>query len=297
MVEHDRIEIVGMVLHFRTTSHTLRCIRSLFANEISHVVIVDNSEDDGASLRDLLSGLASLHAAGLRTTIARPGENLGFATGVKFGLAHLATPRLYHLLLINSDAELELGSIKEMRKLATKFAVVAPALMEGNDTPRSALRYYDKFFGLYTHSAFLSPIQYPSGCCLLIHRDLVCQEMFDTDFFFYGEDVLFGYGLSLHGFVVEECKSALVRHAGSISSQNGSMFYEYHINRSHWLLARKLSRNHLEYFAAITLRCLTLPLRALVRSVRTRSFLPWQGLWCASWDLLHSRLRRIMPLN
>jgi hypothetical protein len=73
------------------------------------------------------------------------------------------------------------------------------------------------------------------------------------------------------------------------------MFYEYHINRSHWLLARKLARNPLERFVFVAARCITLPLRALIRSLRFRSLMAWRGLFAATADVLRGRCQSFTP--
>ncbi|OZB61409.1 MAG: hypothetical protein B7X31_10755, partial [Thiomonas sp. 13-66-29] len=135
----------------------------------------------------------------------------------------------------------------------------------------------------------------PSGCCLLIRADQVRPDLFDKDFFFYGEDVMLGFDLARRGVSVAECKEATVIHAGSASAKNGSMFYEYHMVRAHWLLARKLARNGFERNLFVAARCVTMPLRACVRSVRGRSLTPWRGLFAATADVLRGRCRSFTP--
>lgn len=117
----------------------------------------------------------------------------------------------------------------------------------------------------------------------------------DEDFFFYCEDVSLGQDLLARGVEVIECQDAVIIHAGSGSARNGSLFYEYHINRGHWLLAAKLARSSLQRFVYIALRSVTLPARASIRCLRFRSLTPWRGLFAATLDVIKGQCRDLTP--
>lgn len=291
----DTMPIVGLVLHFRTPQKTLACLQSQQEEGIHRVVVVDNSEDGGQSMAAIQDQLATLRHLGLDTTALNPGRNLGFAGGVAHGLAYIAIGQPSHVLLINSDARLTTKSLDRMRLALKTAPIVAPAIAQGNQTPTSPVAYYDRLLGLITRAPKVTPLRHASGCCLLIRHDQAQPSLFDQDFFFYGEDVMLGFQTHQHGIPVQECLQAVVLHATSSSSKNGSLFYEYHMNRAHWLLAKKLARNSLERYAFISARCITLPLRALIRSSRFRSLTAWQGLWMATIDVLRNRHRSLTP--
>ena len=288
--------VTGLVLHFRTPQRTLACLKSLLAEHVRDVVVVDNSEDGGRSLASMASGLKLLQADGLRLTMLRPAQNLGFAGGVSAGLEHVLATGPSHVLLINSDAVLERGALANMLTALQSAAIVVPLMRAAAAAqPVRAIVFYQALFALYLRSPSRPSIRYPSGCCVLIRNDQVRADLFDRDFFFYGEDVMLGFDLARRGIKVVECAEATVIHAGSASAKNGSLFYEYHMVRAHWLLARKLASNPVERFAFVAARCLTLPARALVRSLRFRSLLPWRGLIAASFDVLRGRCRSLTP--
>lgn len=285
-------DIVGLVLHFRTPDRTLTCLRSLADSGIRKVVLVDNSEDGGRSVAAMQPGLTSLTEAGLGVEVLQPARNLGFAAGVGMGLEHVSRSQRTPVLLINSDATLERGSVAAMVKLLGDSACVASSARKSPYAPAlSPIVFYQCFFALYLRRRMIGAMAYPSGCCLLIRADQVRPDLFDAEFFFYGEDVMLGFDLARRGVNVAECKEATVIHAGSASAREGSMFYEYHMNRAHWLLARKLARNRFERVAFVAARCISLPLRALVRSLRARSTVPWRGLFAATADVLRGRCR------
>jgi GT2 family glycosyltransferase len=287
--------VVGLVLHFRTPERTLTCLRSLADEGISEVVLVDNSEDDGQSIQAMRHGLARLAEAGLRVDVLQPARNLGFAAGVGLGLEHMSRYQRAPVLLINSDAALEPGALAAMTNGLCDAACVAVPARSSPEAPSSSLVFYQRLLAFYLRRSSVGVLKFPSGCCLLIGADQVRPDLFDTDFFFYGEDVMLGFDLARRGVSVAECRDAAVIHAGSASAKNGSMFYEYHMVRAHWLLARKLARNGAEQALFVAARCLTLPLRACVRSVRSRSLTPWRGLFAATADVLRGRCRSFTP--
>ncbi|MGH8378501.1 MAG: glycosyltransferase family 2 protein [Gammaproteobacteria bacterium] len=283
------------MLHFRTPEITLACLHSLHDEGIRFVVLVDNSEDAGRSLTSMRPQLAALREAGLQVKIVEPERNLGFAAGVAAGIECLPDASPSHVLLINSDAQLAPHAMYHLREGLKQGGVAVPRLRSPRGEPLLAFAYYDRCAALITQKPVFAPVRYPSGCCLLIHANQVRPDLFDNDFFFYGDDVMYGFDLARRGVPTVDCPDAVVEHAVSVSARNSSLFYEYHMNRSHWLLARKLSRNSLEYGVFIVVRCLVLPLRAALRSLRKRSLIPWYGLFAATSDVLHGRCRSFTP--
>tara|TARA_R110000751_G_scaffold84763_1_gene169423 strand:+ start:7031 stop:7933 length:903 start_codon:yes stop_codon:yes gene_type:complete len=291
----NNIPVIGLVLHFRTPEKTLACLRAQQHEKISKVVVVDNSEDEGESVAVMQKGLEDLSRNDFDIKIVPSDHNLGFAGGVNLGLAYIKTLQPCHVLLINSDATLGEGSLHHMRGLLEKSTIVAPRILQDNQTLVSPFSYYDRLLGLITCQPKLSPLRYASGCCLLIHYNLAKNELFDQDYFFYGEDVMLAFNTNKYGIKIIECSEAIVRHSTSSSSKNGSMFYEYHINRSHWLLAKKLARNPLERYTFIAARCISLPIRALIRSLRSGSLVAWRALRDATIDFALGKCRSLTP--
>ena len=294
-MDADTTPITGLVLHFRTPEKTLACLRSQQQQGIRKAIVIDNSEDGGQSTTAMRADLEALQTAGLDVEVLNPGRNLGFASGVNMGMAHIATEQPSHVLLINSDAQLATSALNHMCLALKTAPIVAPRIAQGNQPPTSPFSYYDRLLGLITSTPKMMPLRHASGCCLLIHVDQARQPLFDQDFFFYGEDVMLGFTTGQRNIFEQECPQAIALHATSSSAKNGSIFYEYHMNRSHWLLARKLARNPLEQFMFVAARCITLPLRALVRSLRFRSLVAWQGLFLATADVLRGRCHSFTP--
>lgn len=292
----DSSQIVGVVLHFRTAARTLACLRSLVAEGSRTIVLVDNSEDGGASLSAMREELACLRAQGVRVEVLTPAQNLGFAKGVNTGLACAMDCGAKAILLINSDASFEQGSLANLLGGIEDAEISLPRVRSTRDSPTTGLfGFYQSATAILAHEMRLGCVQYPSGCCLLLRAEIAQPPFLDEDFFFYGEDVMLGRVAMSRGLHIVECPQAVVVHAGSGSAKNGSMFYEYHINRGHWLLARKLASNRFQAFVYVACRCLALPARTLVRSVRLRSLTPWRGLLVATFDVMKGRCRSFTP--
>jgi N-acetylglucosaminyl-diphospho-decaprenol L-rhamnosyltransferase len=288
-------ECLAILLHFRSASLTVQCVQSLIAERVDVIVIVDNSEDRGVSLAALRIELGeAVHWV----RILEPGRNLGYARGINYALDALPE---YHgrvdLLLINNDATFVEGTVSHLRlAVAGPNPVVAAPLIDGPTGLVSARTYYRHV------SALITPVGpglrghvVLGGACLMVHRELVGSSLFDESFFFYGDDIEFGYRMLRQGVVLLDVQQGTIVHKGSASSRNGSLFYEYHMARAHLGLAYKLSDTFQGRLVLFVGRALFLPLRATVRSFRFRSFRPWTGLGMAVIDMLRGRVRTLTP--
>jgi N-acetylglucosaminyl-diphospho-decaprenol L-rhamnosyltransferase len=286
---------VAVVLHFRSVPTTLRCIHSLASEGVDTIVVVDNSEDNGASLARL-----RLDAAAIPIDIRyiEPGVNLGFAAGVNLGAATVASWKSDpDLLLINSDATLAPGTIAHLRKaVAGEAPVIAAPSIDGPTGLVPARTYYRHLSGVIspTGPGFRGHALL-GGACLMCHRTLVHAPIFDESFFFYGDDVELGYRMARAGVSLVDVPAGVVIHEGSASSRNGSLFYEYHMNRAHLLLVGRLGYGSFGRALLGIGRLIFLTLRALVRSLRHRSVRPWMGLFMALGDILLGRKRSLTP--
>lgn len=270
-------ELVGLILNYRDARRSFRCIESLLGNGVAHVLVWDNSDDGGQSVRALLALLGMEQ----RVSVAGVGDNLGFAAGVNRGLGWIREhfPHAW-VLLINNDAELRPGAAQKLASAleAAPSAVIAyPQIDHGGRVIGTA--FYQRRLGLIVfdcrHDA-VDLIPHASGCCQLLDPCRLKGPWFDEDFFMYGEDVELGGRLGKAGMTF--VREVLVTHEGSASSGLGSPFYETRMVLAHLLLVPKLAHSRYERFLCYGGRLLTLPLRAFVRAVRYRSMVPLKAL-------------------
>lgn len=272
--------IVAIVLNHRTPEKTIKCLRCLVDQHISRIILVENSEDEGITIAKMQSGLDSLTNNQVSIKIINNNKNLGFSAGVNIALESGYIYEEDAALLINSDAYLENDSLMGLVKAINAGAdVAAPMVSEPNQPLRAPVFYYQKHFALLTRNYLPGSFPYITGACMLLSSRVKEMKLFDEDFFFYGEDVMLGAKMLKQKRSCQVVATSIAVHEGAGSSRNGSLFYEYHINRGHWLLAQKLNQSKIDHHISLAGRWLTLATRALLRSVRYKSLNPIKGFW------------------
>ena len=252
---------------------------------ISRIILVENSEDGGVTLAAMQRGLDSISIKEVSVAILDNGKNLGFSAGVNIALASKYIQKVDSVLLINSDAHLMPNSLPNLiSALSTGADIAAPLVAEPGRSPHPPLFYYNRYFALLTKHRIPGSFPYITGACMLLSPNVVSARLFNEKFFFYGEDVMLGATMIQLRKKLTIVNNSIAVHEGSGSAKNGSLFYEYHINRGHWLLARELFPEKIKYIAALFFRILTLTARAVLRSIRLRSTLPIKGFFRASSD-------------
>ncbi len=267
----------AITIHFRKPELTSRCVDSLLDDGWEPIVVWDNSDDGGVSLKIL----QDRYAAEPRAWLVGTSGNLGFGKGMNAALSALGQ-RGYKgsVLLINNDAELMPGARAAMEaQLSTseETALIALRLMQNGH--EQGWLYYQPWLALVTHRPLPGSFAYLSGCCMLIQRQDNAQPLFDEDFFMYGEDVELSWRMRREGARILLLDQSYVQHQGAASSGQASAAYERFLVQSHWLLAEKLSSNAASRMLMRSLRVSSLLARACVRSWRYRSWVPLRALF------------------
>lgn len=289
------MKTTAIVLHFRTIDRTHACLISLQAAGVKSIIVIDNSEDGGVSLAQLRLRLA--RSIDDISIFIQPKNNLGFGAAINLALAERGPDDESAVLLINSDARISRSALCAMvETLKRGVAMTAPMIREaGQILP--PVRHYHPRLGLILQRSTRGSKPYLTGACLLLTPAVIRSDLFDTGFFFYGEDVELSARLRDEGHELRPTDSACIEHDGSASARKGSLFYEYHLNRAHWLLARKLfPHSSFDRAIAILGRCVTLPCRAVTRSIRGRSAVPIYAAVLATWDTATGQIRRMTPV-
>ena len=280
----------AITIHFRKADLTARCIDSLLADGWAPVLVWDNSADEGYSLR----ALAARYAGEPRVQLVANQTNLGFGKGMNAALSELE--RRGHagpLLLVNNDAEVLPGMraalLAALPRDSIVPALVAPRILQ--DGQVQGWLYYQRWLALVTRRPLPGSVAYLTGCCLLVRRVDNAAPLFDEDFFMYGEDVELSWRWRRQGGALVLLEESWLHHAGSASSGQASAAYERFLVGSHWLLARKLADGLLQSVLMRLLRIPSLTLRAALRSLRYRSWIPLRSL-----DQLFKR-SSILPMS
>lgn len=274
--------IVGLTLNFRDAKRTRQCVDSLVANGVKHVVIWDNSGDEGASARLLAEGLVDFKAVSLIVS----SENLGFSIAVNRAIAWIESCfGDVWVALINNDAVFVPGALAKLSRALLRHggAILAyPDVDHAGDVIGAV--YYQRWFGLLVRRPLPGSALYVSGCAMLIATERLSGLLFDEDFFMYGEDIELGWRFAQKDHWCIHVSGVGVIHEGSASSGIGSEFYESRMVAAHLLLARRLAKGAFDYALLIFGRFFTLTARAGLRALRYGSILPVRALW-DGWQL------------
>lgn len=266
------MKICGVVLNYFGHEDTITCVQALVnQNDLEKIIIVENS----ANFTEL-SILRDIFKNDKHVEILEPSHNLGFSGGVNLAVNSAIDSRFDAFLLLNNDTLIPPNMVKCLANSLNDngFDIASPIIYCYPEKHKVWAKgyYYNRFIGLITQrniSFIPGTIFYLSGCCILIHRQVFKDiGLLDTSFFMYGEDVEFCFRAVQKGFRIGIVEKAYIYHKGNISSQFNSLFYEYHINRCHFLLCNKLSKNKAEQRLSFAIKIFSLAMRALLRSFK-----------------------------
>lgn len=288
---------VAVVLHFRTPAMTLRCLRATLDAGVTETVLVDNSQDEGRSVTSMQEQIALLRGCGLILTVLSPARNLGFAAGVNLAIHHLTRAGPSRVLLLNSDALISRDALQHLEDaLEAGMDAAGPQLVAALEAKgASVMPGYHRWLALHVPSDVHGAVPYISGACMLLSERIARSPLLDETFFFYGEDVELAQRLHLQRARIAYLPQARVLHPPSSSARNSSLFYEYHVLRGHWLLAFRLVSSWPGRMLAVLGRLLILPARAVLRAIRSKSWVPIAAFVFVVMDLVRRRMRDLTP--
>jgi len=269
--------ICGLMLAYFKSEMTLKCLRTLEHQGIERLVLVDNSADTQENQRTL--ALKQHFPADWLHIVIAP-ENLGFARGMNLALEQAQQlDKWDYFLILNNDitAQPELvACLYKYMQTHTDTALLGVKATTGN-TCEGGL-YYQRLTGLMCKNPVAGSFQVATGHCLIIRATVIGKYLFNPRYFMYGEDVELTWRLLQQQKNVHILPQPLLNHTPSQSSENGSLFYEYHVNRGHRLLVDDIGKNLAEKILMYILRFPFMIARALLRSWRFKSFIPAKAL-------------------
>lgn len=269
--------ICGLMLAYFKAEMTLKCLHTLEGQGIETFFLVDNSSDPEENKRTL--ALATHFPEGWLNVIISK-ENIGFGKGMN--LAHDHAKQLGkwdHFLIINNDIEAKPTLVATLCQYMQQHPEIG-MLSAATETAYGIQteQYYHRWTGLLFRKHVRGSFLCLGGHCLLVRAEAIEKGLYNPRYFMYGEDIELNWKLAQQGWELTVLPEILLRHEASSSSKNGSYFYEYHINRWHLQIVHSLSHNRYERFVMYTMRIPLLLARALLRSVRSRSFVPLKAL-------------------
>ncbi len=227
-------EVAAVIVNFNARDHVIECVRSLRADGVGDVVVVDNASSDGSA--------DALAASDPDTRFLPTGSNLGFGTAANVGVANTGSA---FVLILNPDTIVEPGTTKALAAALDndhRLAAVGPRVDNPDGTLYPSVRRFPRMTDAAGH-AFLaffwrgnpftrryrmldwnhaeaSEVDWVSGACVLVRRTAFEQVGgFDPAYFMYVEDVDLCWRLRQAGWKVGYEPAGRVVHAVGASSQ------------------------------------------------------------------------------
>jgi GT2 family glycosyltransferase len=208
------MRISAVVLNWKDTARTVRCVASLLqATEIEHVFVVDN--ESSGDLR------VALEQAGFLTettwSVVEVAENRGFAAGVNLALSESVEAGFEATLVINNDAVIDNLSVARLAELVhndPRTGLAAPRIIHPDGTAESAGGFLTPILGVTRHAALRKrDPDFITWACVLVRTEALRDVgLLDERFFMYWEDVDFSLRLRAAGWAAKICHDAVATH-------------------------------------------------------------------------------------
>ena len=213
-----------IILNYNGMQYLKNCISSVLSQSYKdfELIIFDNNSTDG-SVEFLKSNFNDS-----RIRIIESELNLGFAGGSNAALKNCSNDLI---VLLNNDTKVEkdwlqylVGAMNDRKTIASSFVItegIPQKYYESNGSV-SYLMYNVMNVFENTEDEF-----YPNGCSLIFRKSEI-GEPFDSDYFYYAEDVYLGLKARFMGMKVKFVKESVVYHfgGGSESLSEKKTFYQ-----------------------------------------------------------------------
>jgi GT2 family glycosyltransferase len=277
-------KIAVIILNYFGYDDTIKCVESVQQTLKSVIFLVDNSADSNEKKKIIraFQNEKNIH-------LYFPDENIGFAAGVNLAIKEADKKEFKWFLLLNNDAILLGGAGSQLSQSYIQWpaALIAPAIRWGGRIHKGS--FYHKYLGLIVKTRLLKSndwLYYLTGCALAFDSGFLEKVgLMSEKFFMYGEDIDLSFRALEKGVPVKLIDKELVYHEGSQSAGIASFFHEYHMTRMHYLLSFILFKNPLQKAISILSKIIVLTIRAIIRSIRYKSWSPLTALILAPLPL------------
>ena len=222
----------AVVVNFNAGAHLVACVRSLRAEGLDRIVVVDNASRDGS--------VEAALAVDPGIDVVQTGRNLGFGSAVNRGV-----PRLEgDVLVVNPDVVVEPGAVKALEAVLEQepdVGIVGPRIEDPDGTLYPSARTFPALGDALGHAfvglvaprnrftrryrmldwdhAVAARVDWVSGACMLVRRECF-DELggFDEAFFMYLEDVDLCWRAHRAGWAVAYEPAGRIMHVQGVST-------------------------------------------------------------------------------
>lgn len=219
-----------IILNYNGRQFLKNCFDSVLNQSYKdfEIIFFDNNSTDGSA------EFVKNNYKNEKITIAESGKNLGFAEGNNKAINHAKNDLV---VLLNNDTVCEkdwlkflVEAVKEKNTVASSFVI----------TKGVNQKYYESngsvSYGMYNIMNIFNNIEdefYPNGCSLIFRKSQIGLP-FDSDYFYYSEDLYLGLKARFLGMNVKFVKDSVVHHFGGGAS-SANMMRTFYQERNRWL--------------------------------------------------------------
>lgn len=232
-----------IILNYNGRKYLKECLESVLSQSYSgfELIFFDNaSSDDSISF-------VKQNFSDARLKIIENKTNLGFAGGNNEALKHCSNDLI---VLLNNDTKVHPDWLKYLANALAEKNTIASSYVITEGIPE---KYYETngsvSYCMYNIMNIFPKREdefYPNGCSLIFRKNEIGIP-FDSDYFYYGEDVYLGLKARFKGMKIKFVKDSVVHHyGGGTSSATEKLTFFQERNRflnlyqffSIWFLAR-----------------------------------------------------------
>ncbi|MFN2251091.1 MAG: glycosyltransferase family 2 protein [Anaerolineae bacterium] len=233
------MNVTSIVLNWNRRDDTLACLASLERQEVGsgrhRIMLVDNGSTDGSTeaARRVFAAIDVLELP----------RNVGYAAGYNAGIDRALARGADATLLVNNDTVAQPGLVEGLIVASRERGVgmAAPTVLHHDDPERvwpsagwrrrSTLAAFDTTADPPSDEAY--DVDWASGCCLLVRRELwESVGRFDERFFFYYEDHDLCLRAKAAGWRIVHVPRARILHRVARSTGEGSPRQAYLLARA-----------------------------------------------------------------
>lgn len=289
--------IVTVILNTNRRDDTLACIASLTESHYSNhsIIVLDNASTDG-SVEAIQEKFPAVQIISLE-------ENKGYAGNNNVGIAAAVAQGADWVFVLNEDTILDPDCLNQLVLVGESdpsIGIVGPMVYH-YDEP-TVIQSAGGQMNQHLEAVHIAqneedkgqfvqprPVDWISGCAILVRRPLIEQVgMIDERFFYYWEETEWCLRAGRAGWRIMHVPDARLWHKGVQRDYRPSANVTYYSTRNRLLMLAKHQaslRTRLRAWLQIARTLTSWTIKPKWRAMRDHRDAMWQGVW----DYLHSR--------
>lgn len=238
-MKYNDIILSIIIVNWNTKDHLENCLKSIYENTKNitfEIIVVDNASSDGS--------VEMVRSKFPYVTLIENKENLGFGAANNQGIK---TSKGKYILILNPDTVILPGCLDRLMGFLGQYSdvgAVGPKILNPDKTiqitcarnfPTLLTEFFwlttlvrrfpkNRVIGYYLMSYWdhddRREVNCLSGACMMVRKDVLEKlELFDEDYFMYGEDVDLCYRIKKASWQIWYLSEAQIIHYGGASSK------------------------------------------------------------------------------